>query len=241
MEYNKDFFIFGEPIETIFGKVRFLTYREYLTKQSQLSLMSMNSLHIYYYFKDIDKDISKEELEELKKLKEAPLLDIVKDIPVFKEAYQTIFSMVVDFKEDFDCSHIFEASDLFMSMRKLILDMNMMVEPLVSPNEEIQKGIERSRNFKRKKADNITFIDIVSSVAISISKSPTEVGNMTVIQVLSSYYRFSKFQNYNTTTLFATVSEKAEIEHWSSHIDLWEQETDGIDKDEHDKKYANIF
>lgn len=241
MEYNKDYFIFGEPIETIFGKVRFLTYREYLTKQSQLSLMSMSSLHIYYYFKEIDKNISKEELEELKKLKDTPLLDIVMDIPVFKDTYKTMFQTVIEFKDSLSVEDIFSENEIFMQMRKLVLDMNVTVEAEVSPNEEIQRAIERSRRVKQAEAEKQTFVDIITSIVSSTNNSFEDVCNMNVMQVYAIYARIGAIFNYKTSTLFATVAEKVDIELWNKHIDLFEQKSDTLTENEFKSKFGGIF
>jgi len=241
MEYNRDFFIFGEPIETIFGKTRFLTYREYLTRQSQLSLMSMNSLHIYYYFRDADKNITKDELEELQKLKEIPLLQIVMDISQFKSTYEDIFKTLIDFKENTSVNEIFADNDVFMQMRKLILDMNVTIESEVSPNEEIQKAIERSRRVKQTESEKQSFVDIVTSIIASTSNSFEDVCNMNVMQVYAIYARIGAIFNYQTSTLFSTVAEKVNIELWNKHIDLFEQKSDTLSENEFKSQFGGLF
>lgn len=243
---DKDYYIFGLPVKTEFGEARFLTYLEYLQNLAELSSMSQNVLHIYYQYKNhydsmkID-DETKQQIEEsLEVLKKESLYNIVTGKEDLEDDYRKIFKLVIE--NDEVINMIFSNEELFMSFRKLVLDMNMMTESLVSPNPEIQKGIERSRRVKQAaNKDKQSFSDIVSSIVVGAGILPQHVAHMTVLQVYSTYYRISRFQNYTTSTLFATVAEKVEIESWSAHIDLWEKEKDGMDKSEFDKKFGNIF
>lgn len=243
---EKDFYIFGLPIQTELGEVRFLTYVEYLQHLASLSSMSQNVLHIYYQYKNyydsmrVDSDTKQKIDESLELLKSASLFDIVKENQDIKGDYEKIFKLVIANSEAIDM--IMNHENLFMNYRKLVLDMNMMTESLVNANPEIQKGIERSRRVKQmSNKEQQSSSDIVSSIVVGAGILPQDVAHMTVLQVYSTYYRISRFQNYTTSALFATVAEKVEIESWSAHIDLWEKEKDGIEKSEFDKKYGNIF
>ena len=54
---NRDYYIFGEPVETVLGNVRFITYKDYIVQAAELSTLTLNVLHIYYqYLKKIDKN-----------------------------------------------------------------------------------------------------------------------------------------------------------------------------------------
>ncbi len=241
MEYNRDFFIFGEPIVTKFGEVRFLTYKEYLTHLPQLSLMSMNNLHIYYHYKKVFKDMSNEDIESLNQLKDTSLYEIVISTPQFLQTYVDIFNMLIEFDDDIEIAHIFENQDDFMAIRKLIMDMNVVTEEDVSPNEEIQKGIERSRRVKQQDTPKQTFLDMVTSIVAGTPHSFEDVCNMSVMQVYALYARLGAFFNYQTTTLFATVAEKVNIELWNKHIDLFEKESHAIEHDKFKKTTGSIF
>ena len=243
---EREFYIFGLPVQTEFGEVRFLTYLEYLQNLADLSNMSQNVLHIYYQYRELyDKaKLKKDEKEQVEKnlteLKEQKLFDIVMSSEGYKESYKKIFNLVIN--NDEAVSLIMNHEELFMKFRKLVLDMNMLTESLVSPNEEIQKGIERSRRAKMaSNKDKQTLGDIVSSIAVGAGISPEHVARMHVLLVYSIYYRIGKFQNYNTSTLFATVAEKVEIESWSAHVNMWEQETDSMEKSDFDKKFGGMF
>jgi|GEM_PF-1348771 len=231
---DKDFYIFGLPVQTEFGEIRFLTYLEYLQNLSELSAMSQNVLHIYYQYKNhydrmkLDEDTKKEIEESLDALKNESLLDIVMNRDDLEVAYRKIFNLVIADKKVVNM--ILSDEDMFMTYRKLVLDMNMMTESLVSPNPEIQKGYERSKRAKvSANQDKQSFGDIISIIVVGAGILPQDVARMTVLQVYSTYFRISRFQNYTTTTLFATVSEKVQIESWAAHVNMWEQDSHAIE------------
>lgn len=241
MKYNRDMFIFGKPIDTKFGKVRFLTFEEYHTFLPQLSLISMNNLHIYYYNKKAMKNPSQAEMELLKGLKEASLYEIVLKTPQLLATYIEIFNKLITFKKGVDCTYILKSEVDFFEMRKLIMDMNVISEEDVNPNEEIQSGIERSRRAKQAEAKKQSFVTIVTSIVAKTSHSYEEVSQMNVMQVYALYARIGAFLNYETTTLFATVAEKVKIELWDKHIDLFEKESHSIEHDKFKRGTGSIF
>ncbi|MCM3387332.1 hypothetical protein M3649_04185 [Ureibacillus chungkukjangi] len=241
MEYNRDYFIFGEPIQTKFGAVRFLTYKEYLSYLPQLSLISMNTLHIYYHYKNEVKKPTEEEKQTLLEFKETPLYQIVLSTPQFLQTYIEIFTKLITFNENVDCSEIFANEKDFMDIRKLIMDMNVVTEEEVSPNEEIQRGFERSRRAKQLEAPKQSFLDIVTCIVTGTPHSFEEVSKMNVMQIYALYGRIGAFFNYKTSTLFATVAEKVNVELWNKHINLFEKESHAIEYDKFKNKTGSIF
>jgi len=239
---NKELFIFGEPIETDFGMLRFLTYKEYLQNISELSLISQNILHLYYlYKKQLEQDkVSKEYLDEFKQFKEQSLYSVVVNTEYILEAYVKIMKLVIDCNNYAEnelmdiISLIFSSEDYFIYIRKMIMDMNILTEDDVSPNEEIQRGIERSRRVKQQENEKSSFVD-------STSNTFEDVCNMTVFQVYAIYARIGAIFNYNTTTLFATVAEKVKIESWNKHIDLFEKENHAIDYSKFSKQFGSML
>lgn len=136
---------------------------------------------------------------------------------------------------------IFSNEDLFMSFRQLILDMQMLVEDPVNPNPEIQAGIEASRDLKNQESDGLMPLDIVTSIVAGTSNSFEEVGNMTVLQVNSIFYRIGAFKNYDANIIFASVGADIKIEPWSQSIDLYKKEEVGIKEKEFNKKFGGMF
>ena len=243
LDYDKNLFIFGEKIETQFGIIRFLTYREYLTHLPEISIISQNTLHIYYSFKKQLESVKadKESMEALEELKEAELLEIVLSTQQLLNAYLKIFQLVFDGNEEIQYEKIFENSENFNFVRTLFMDMNVVVEDKVSPNEEIQRAIERSRRLKQQSSQEQSFVDIVTSIVASTSNSFEDVCSMNVFQVYAIYARVGAIYNYQTSTLFATVAEKVNIESWNKHIDLFKTEDDVISKNDFDKKFGGLL
>ncbi|MFJ7982433.1 hypothetical protein ACIQ1D_19405 [Lysinibacillus xylanilyticus] len=243
LDYDKNLFIFNEPVDTQFGSIRFLTYREYLSHSSEISLISQNTLHIYYNFKNQLKEAKADEksIEALKELKESNLLEIVLTTRQLLNAYLKIFQLVFDGNEEPQLERIFETSENFHFVRRLVMDMNVITEEKVSPNEEIQRAIERSRRFKQQSSQEQTFVDIVTSIVASTSNSFDDVCRMNIFQIYAIYARVGAIYNYQTSTLFATVAEKVNIESWNKHIDLFKSEDDVISKEEFDNKFGGLL
>lgn len=230
---ERELYGFGIPMDSEFGKIRFLTYVEYLQLLPELSLISQNTLHIYYLylkrFKSL-KLVGEEKVsieESLEDLKNQPLYNIVKSDKSFEGTYKKIFNIVLEDKSQ--VKEILNNEENFMKMRQYVMDMNMLTEDEVNPNPEIQKGLERSKRAKQQESEKQTVNDIVSSIVVGAGILPQDVAHMTVLQVYSTYYRIGQFQNYSTSTLFATVAEKVSIESWNKHIDLWGRQSHAVE------------
>ncbi len=241
--YDKNLFIFGESVETEFGEVRFLTYREFLQNSTDLQLIAQNTLHIYYHYKNQMKAVgaSASEMEQLKEIKDIDLFEIVLGTQQILNAYLKIFQLVFDRNEKAPFEQIFSSSENFHFIRKLIMDMSVLTEDKVSPNEEIQSAIERSKRVKKNNSEEQSFVDIVTSIVASTSNSFEDVCNMNVFQVFAIYARVGAIYNYQATTLFATVAEKVKIESWNKHIDLFKVEDDSLSRDEFSKKFGSLL
>lgn len=244
LDYDKNLFIFGETVQTHLGKIRFLTYREYLTIMPELSLVTQNTLHIYYQYKkqiDANKNSDNEVMEALKELKESELLEVVLSTQQMLNAYLKVFRLVFDMNEDNPIEQIFSNVDNFNFIRRLVMDMNVLTEEKVSQNEEIQKAMERSKRVKQQNSEEQSFVDIVTSIVASTSNSFEDVCNMNVFQVYAIYARIGAIFNYQTTTLFATVAEKVSIESWNKHINLFESSDDVISEKEFKNKFGGLL
>lgn len=241
--YDKNLFIFGEDIQTEYGVLRFLTYREYLQNSMELQLVAQNTLHIYYHYKNQLKEsrASKDEVEALKELKDVNLYEIVLSTKQLLNAYLKIFQLVFDKNEEAPYEQVFSKPDIFHFVRKLVMDMNVLTEEKVSPNEEIQSAIERSKRVKKNNSEEQSFVDIVTSIVASTSNTFEDVCNMNVFQVYAIYARVGAIYNYQTTTLFATVAEKVNIESWNKHIDLFKVEDDSISREEFGNKFGSLL
>jgi len=238
-KFDRDDFILGDSIETPYGNVRFLKYTEYIRLLPELSLISMNSLHFYWQFKKSYDSTDSDIQEFLELTKKAPLYEIIVNRDDLAAIYLKIFKIVLDSHDRLE--EIFKSEDLFMGMRKLIMDMNFLSEGLVSEEEEIQEYYDTRKKMQQKEAGKQSVSDVVSSIVAGTSNSFEDVRNMTVIQVYTIYYRLGAFKTFDAQTLFATVSEKVKIESWNKHIDLFAKEEVGIGFEEFNKQYGGLF
>lgn len=236
-------FILGKPVELPFGNVRFLTVEEYMDMEADLHLISMNTLHIYYAQKKLlANKLKRKELAEFEKTKELPLYQLVMYTDYFLHTYLSIFDKLIEFNEGFSLNYLFESEDRFMEIRSVIMMMNFLKEEKVYKNEELQKNHEEGHKVRNNTSNNITMEDIITSVVASTSNTYEDVDKMSVYQLNALYLRISAIKDYETSTLFATVSSEAKVEHWTKHIDLFEsKDNSSIKLSEFKNKLSEAF
>jgi len=156
--------------------------------------------------------------------------------PDLKEVYGELLFKVFDSNSNFQLLN----SNNFDYYRKLIMDMNCVKEEKINPNPEIQKWIEKSKKFKES-GEKLEFSDIVSSVVGYNGLSYNDINEMTIYQLYMTFQRIGQIKGYDTSTLFATVAEKVDVQSWCKHIDLFEEEAHGISRENFDKKIGSIF
>ena len=231
-----EFYILGLPIETEIGLVDFIKVKEYPDYYQDLYLFSMSKEELIYRLSEVNKNGSLNELIEL--IKPLSLFQISTMLPDLANAYYKVFTRV--FNSEDSLSKINESN--FDYYRKLIMRMNVLKEEKINPNPEIQRAIERSKRLKVAEGDRITFADIVSSVVGYNGLSYKDINEFTLYQLYMTYYRIANIKNYDTSTLFATVSaEKINIESWSKHINLFEEEQHAFTVEQFDKKVKSVF
>lgn len=240
-QLNKDSFMFGEDIETSYGTVRFLKYKEYIKMQQELNLISMNILHFYWlYKKDSNYNLADDETKaSIEGIKDKTLYKFIMESPEFTNVYYSVFKKVLIQHDSLE--QIFDTEELFMGLRSLIMDMNVLSEQPVSPNQEIQNYYDERKRIQQKESGEQDVSDVVSSIVVGSPHSFEEVANMTVMQVNLMFSRIAAFKSFDVTTLFATVSSEAKIEQWSKHIDLFSKQELGIGYGQFNKKYKGLF
>jgi hypothetical protein len=239
MKDIKDFYILGMPIETKIGDCHFLKVKEYPDYFLDLQTISLSKLQIINKYEESNR-LKKDSLIEeiIGELKKIDLYTMAISVPELQESYVKVFTKV--FNSDDILSEIDENN--FTQIRKIVMDMNWVKEEEINPNPEIQRAIERSRRVKSMDGDKLAFADIVSSVVGYNGLKYQDINEFTVYQLYMTFYRIAQIKNYDTSTLFATVSsEKISIDSWSKHINFFEKENHTITKDELDSKSNSLF
>ncbi|MEC5219929.1 hypothetical protein [Bacillus atrophaeus] len=226
MNEFKDFFFLGKPINTEIGELDFIRLKEYPDYISALNMMKMSKKEIIREHSKFNEDGSLDAL--IIELKKRSLFDIVHSLlPEFSEAYFKVLSRVVKDPESLQTID----KKIFNNIRKLILDMHCLTEDKIIDNEELQEFHDISKTLKQQDSQN-DLKDIASCVAAFNGYTYEEISEMTMYQLYLSYYRMSEVMNYNTSTLFATVSPDVKVGDWSNHVDLYKEETYHLDSKE---------
>lgn len=232
----KEFYILGLPIETDIGQCEFLKVKEYPDYITDLLTLSMSKEQIIYKYSEINKNGELNEL--IDQLKISTLFEIVTDIPNLNQSY---FNLLVKLFGNEDVVRSINREN-FDYIRNLVMKMNFQKEEKINPNPEIQRAIERSRRVKSQDNDKLEFSDIVSSVVGFNGLSYKDINEFTVYQLYMTYYRIAQIKNYDTSTLFATVSsDKIKIDSWSKHINPFEEERHSLAKEEVQQKSSSLF
>lgn len=226
MNEFKDFFFLGKPINTEIGELDFIRLKEYPDYISALNMMKMSKKEIIREHSKFNEDGSLDAL--IIELKKRSLFDIVHSLlPEFSEAYFKVLSRVVKDPESLQAID----KKIFNNIRKLIMDMHCLTEDKIIDNAELQEFHDISKTLKQQDSQN-DLKDIASCVAAFNGYTYEEISEMTMYQLYLSYYRMSEVMNYNTSTLFATVSPDVKVGDWSNHVDLYKEETYHLDSKE---------
>jgi len=231
MKNLKEFYILGLPIDTPFGKCHFVKVKEYPDFLIYQNLLSIS--------KDKILSIHKQQGYNIDEIKdELSLFAWICLIPDFRIMYGELFDFVFKEKGVFDK---IETEEDFYSIRQLIMDMNCIKEEKEIKNPELKAWLEKGRELKA--GDNpIYFEDIVSSIVAYTGHTYEQVNEMTLYQLYMTFNRIAQLINYDTSTLFATVStEKINIESWCKHIDFNVEKEEGMSREKFEKLRKSIM
>jgi ABC-type uncharacterized transport system ATPase subunit len=90
--------------------------------------------------------------------------------------------------------------------------------------------------MKKRKGEEITFETMYTSVWLYIGHVPDE---LTLYQFHALFSRVAQFKNYDTSTLFATVSKDAKIDPWYKLVNILEENEKKISLNEFSKNQQN--
>lgn len=232
MQNFKEFYILGLPIQTPIGDAHFVKIKQLPDFSLYQNIITVNKDKIVAMYKQ--QDTYEDAIDYF--INHMSLYQWIIKVPEFKELYSQLFKFI--FKED-----VFDKVDdsNFDYLRQLIMDMNCIKEEKINPNPEIQAWIDKSKKFKQN-GEKITFEDIMTSVAVGTGYTYPYINNMTIYQFNLTFQRIGAFKQYDTSTLFSTVSsEKINIESWCKNINLNEEEKHGMSRDEFNSLKGSVF
>lgn len=220
----KELYVLEEPIETRIGLLYPMLVGNYKKLIKFNGVISLDKNALINHFTDLTKQ-NNEFQAFLDIVKELSMFDFIKFCGVDDYKGSFLYDLYVQFKEllelcfKADVFHLIETSEEFDEYINIIRDVNNIKYEPTSPNPEIERRNNLKRKLESMKSENITFEDMFTSVCVGLSKLPSEVNTMTIYDFYKIFARIGQFKNYDTSTLFATVSKEAKIETWYKSID----------------------
>lgn len=247
MEDLKEFYILGRPIKTKIGKLYFITVGEYydFIKKGYLNSLVLTKNDLLIKFKELEKyDENIKILTDI--LSEMSLFDFLKFIESFSTLDENekqhsyiyilgLYDLYLNFKGMFEfCfkEDVFDKisnNEEFEEYRDLIVEINCIPYEKPNPNPEIEKFNQMRRLIQKHKGESIDFESMYTSVGLAFGKDPDD---MTLYKFNKYFSRLAQFKNYDTTTLFATVSSEVKIEPWYKVIKEKKNEQQTITEEE---------
>ena len=232
MKHNRDYYIFGYPIDTAIGKCYPLLVKDIPEYFSDLSLMSLNR---YQIVDDLMKNNPPHLHHELSTLYQESLFNLYKNLPFLHEPYNKVFRKVFDNESIID----FINEGTFNKIRTLVIEMNGRPEEPEVGNPELRMFDEWGKQAKASD-EPVSIEDILSSVAFEKKITYSQLFEYPLYQLFSTYARIAKSKSHMMTTLFATVA-KVNIEEWNGHIDLFKHDDNSMSKSVFTDKTTEIF
>lgn len=240
----KEFYIYGRPIDTKIGKLHFLTVGEYYD-------FVLNG-HLGYL--TFQKDDLLKKLKEIEKMDDGvkPIVETLEELTLFEfirlmgsfgdtldeNSYIKLLhldNLYLEFRKLFefcfkeDVFDKIESNEEFEQYRELILEVNCIPYEKPNPNPEIEKYNAMRRLMQKHKGDSMDFESMYTSVWVGIGQCPDK---LTMYKFNKLFERIAQFKNYDTTTLFATVSGDTKIDAWYKVVEKKEEEKQFITEDQ---------
>lgn len=210
----KELYILGQPIETDIGTLHFVKVKDYPKLLRYSQYLDTEKFEIIRAISKIDKNIANN-------LKDVPFITLItelKDVFELYDVYEEMFLFLFK-KETFSKIKTDEELEYY---RNLIRKMNSLPHDEKNPNPEIQYFMNLKKMYDKQKSNGgLTFEAIYTSVWTQTGVCPDD---LTIYQMYALFSRIGQFKNYDTTTMYNTVSGQVKIDPWYKHIDLMEEE-----------------
>jgi len=161
------------------------------------------------------------------------------NIEQLKENFITLFSLVTHKEVKFISEEKYEgflvdkskfiSSHNYDKLREVIMKQNLMFEQKVFKNKLVQDWANKVIEAKSKNSTKISMEDIITTVSVYKGISYEQILEYTIYQIYADFYRIRKIKQYDTDTLFATVSsEKMSIVDFAEDINIFKSPYDDL-------------
>jgi hypothetical protein len=195
----------------------------------------------------VSKKMLEGKVDDDSKLEQIDLLDIILQLSAEQEGLLDdlvdLLSLVLKSKIRFShnqesyCFRIDENNKItpknFDEVREIIMKQNLLHEPKVFKSPLVQKWAEKVLKAREKNAANITFEDMITTVAALAGKNYYDIGEYTIYQLKAEFGRIVKDKAYHTAwyqIIASQGSAKVDIEHFAESLDLFKNPYDDLFK-----------
>jgi hypothetical protein len=214
MQDIRELYILGQPIQTNIGKLHFIKVKDYHRLIQYIPYLDIEKQDIVRAISKIDKDVADS-------IKDVPFLVLIKELREVLDVYDKYEEMFLFLFKD-DVFDKIENEEDFNYYKDLIRKMNNLPHEEKNPNPEIQYFNDLKKQLEKQRSNGgLTFEAIYTSVWTALGQCPD---NMTIYQMYAMFGRVGQFKNFDTTTLYNTVSDQVKIDPWYKHISLMEEE-----------------
>jgi hypothetical protein len=130
--------------------------------------------------------------------------------------------------------------DNFPLIRNVIMQQNILFEPKIYKNPEVQKWAEKVLASRGKNAPNITIEEMITTVSVFKGKDYCELKDYTIYQLRSDFHRICKIEEYRTQSMvfanpYADLSH-FKLDHFAEKIDMYKNPYDDVFKEQSSMK-----
>lgn len=221
-----ELYILGKPIKTKFGVLNPIYMSEYHTLTEYIGFL-LNTSHTLtrIVLKGINDVNARKEMNKiikefgflpfLKWFGEGEYLDrensTINPLHILMKKYEEL----INWKFDNNVWSSLEKTEEFDECLKLIRDYNGIYYREPKKNALFEAYTQAEERIKNKGATSISFEAKYTSVWLSTGTNPE---TMTLYQFNRVFDRISKYKQYDTTTLFATVASDVDIVGWFEDV-----------------------
>lgn len=222
--------ILGLPIVTDLGEVKPLTIYDFVKLETELHVISFEKSRVLHEYrtsldeetmksKDLDKRLM--EANKEKTLKEI----IIGLVPIFFNAYVAIVaqSMYSDIEDEEE--KVLKSYELltglddtqFENLRDIILKVNSQGKQKAFLEYEMQRKKEQGIRLNSQGGEGINLTTMMSSIVAFTGIDYDVISEWNYTRLIHTFNRISMFKNYDTTTLFMTVSGEVQMQNWQEN------------------------
>lgn len=226
--------ILGLPIETPYGLFKPLTLRDYLERGDALAAITFDKRRVLHEIRLNQDEETQNSTELTKLLREMDSQYSLKQILIeymepYFHAYVEIIARCKVLENEETLEGVREEVYLmlheidpeeFDALRNMILVLNNQSSQTASLDPTIQKWKEKAIKFKSSDKDAPNIPTMVTSVVSFSGHTFEEISNWNITQLLQVFQRIGMLKAYDTTSLFATVTDKIDIQNWSENIEI---------------------